>query len=445
MSDFLTNDTKAIILLCGVLGKDRAAKPLTQTEYNALVRWLINENMRPEGLLQCEKLNLAATGSGIDEGRLKSLLGRGVQLGFVVEEWQRNGIWIISRSDRDYPARYKKHLKDKAPPLLFGVGDRSLLKGGGVAIVGSRNVDSDGEDFTRKIAKICAYNNMPVISGGARGVDQTAMTATIDSGGITIGVLAENLLKKSLERNARKAISDGQLLLISPYHPNARFTVGTAMDRNKLIYAMADYGLVVSAEHKKGGTWAGAIEELKRENALPIFIRSGKNIPTGNKELLELGAIEWQEVISRDNLSQQLSDLAKSVKSNKQGNLNLFDLEEQNISQADKSKTDDKQEAVSTDTIIENSHMITPESTIYEVVLPIIINQLGTPTAVDELTKILDVSKTQLNSWIKKAVNEGRIKKLLRPVRYEKITPDKMKNMSSIASQGITNACTRTK
>ena len=435
MSNFLTNDTKAIILLCGVLGKDRSVKPLMQAEYNVLVRWLFSEKMRPEDLLQHEKLDLAAVGSGIERERLKSLLGRGVQLGFVVEEWQRNGIWIISRSDSDYPARYKKHLKDKAPPLLFGVGDRSLLRGGGVAIVGSRNVDSDGEAFTRKTAETCAYNNIPVISGGARGVDQIAMTAALDSGGITIGVLAENLLKKSLERNARKAISDDQLLLISPYHPNARFTVGTAMGRNKLIYAMADYGLVVSAEHKKGGTWAGATEELKRDNALPIFIRSGKNIPAGNKELLELGAIEWQEVISRDNISQQLSDSAKSVKSNKQENLSLFDLQEQNISQADNSKTDDKQEAVSTETIIKDSHMITPESTIYEAVLPIIINQLGSPTAVDELTTILDVSKTQLNSWIKKAVNEGRIKKLLRPVRYEKITPDKMNNMSSISSK----------
>jgi predicted Rossmann fold nucleotide-binding protein DprA/Smf involved in DNA uptake len=34
------------------------------------------------------------------------------------------------------------------------------------------------------------------------------------------------------------------------------------MGRNKLIYAMADYGLVVSAEHKKGGTWAGELAIL---------------------------------------------------------------------------------------------------------------------------------------------------------------------------------------
>lgn len=437
MSNFLTNDTKAIILLCGVLGKDRTVKPLTQAEYNTLVRWLISEKMRPEDLLQHEKLDLAAAGSGIERERLKSLLGRGVQLGFVVEEWQRNGIWIISRSDSDYPARYKKHLKDKAPPLLFGVGDRSLLRGGGVAIVGSRNVDSDGEAFTRKTAETCAYNNIPVISGGARGVDQIAMTAALNSGGNTIGVIAENLLKKSLERNARKAISNGQLLLISPYHPNARFTVGTAMGRNKLIYAMADYGLVVSAEHKKGGTWAGATEELTRETSLPIFVRPGKSIPAGNKELLKLGAFEWPEVVNRDNLSQRLADLSKGVKRNKQENLSLFDFQKRHTSQIDKSKIDEKQEAASIGPMIEDSPMTTSGSTIYEAVLPVIINQLESPTAVDELSKILGVSKTQLNSWIKKAVNEGRIRKLLRPVRYERTTQNELNNLGDNSSQGI--------
>lgn len=421
MNNFLTDDTKAIILLCGVLGKDRSMIPLTQSEYNRLVSWLVSEKMRPEELLQHKNIKLAAIGSGIGLERLKPLLGRGVQLGFAVEEWQRNGIWILSRSDQDYPLRYKKHLKDKAPPLLFGVGDRSLLQGGGVAIVGSRKVDREGEEFTRKTAELCAYNRMPVATGGARGIDQIALTAALDAGGITIGVLAENLLKKSLERYARNAISDGQLLLISPYHPNARFTVGTAMGRNKLIYAMADYGLVVSAEHKKGGTWFGAAEELKREYSLPIFIRSGKNVPIGNKKLLDLGAIAWQEVNNRENLNQQLTDLIKSLKSNKQKDLSIIELQEQHFAQTDKSKKDEKQGSLFAEPMIEYSPASTQESTIYEAVLPIIINQLRSPTAADELSKILNVSKTQLNTWIKKAVNEGRIRKLLNPVRYEKI------------------------
>ncbi|MGL4207839.1 MAG: DNA-processing protein DprA, partial [Candidatus Adiutrix sp.] len=242
----------------------------------------------------------------LDQQRLESLLSRGVHLAFALEEWERCGIWVISRSDAAYPRRYKQHLKDKAPPLLFGVGKCSLLNGGGFAIVGSRKVDQAGETFTSYVAKLCAQNQMPVISGGARGVDQISMTNTLEAGGITIGVLAENLLKTSLSRTTRHAISEGRLALLSPYHPTARFSVGAAMGRNKLIYALADYGLVVSAEYKKGGTWAGAVEELSRETPRPVFVRNGKNAPAGNRELLSLGALSWPEQIDKNNLKSKL-------------------------------------------------------------------------------------------------------------------------------------------
>jgi len=389
MSNLLTDDTKVIMLLCGVFGKDYSIRPLTQTEYNALARWLNSEKMRPEDMLKSENIGSAAMGSGINQERLKTLLGRGVQLGFAVEEWQRNGIWVISRSDKEYPTRYKKHLKDKAPPLIFGVGDKSLLHGGGIAIVGSRNIDADGEAFTRKTAELCVKNRMPIISGGARGVDQIAMVAALDEGGISIGVLADNLLKKSLERNARNSISDRRLLLMSPYHPYARFTVGTAMGRNKLIYAMADYGLVVSAEHIKGGTWAGATEELKRNNSRTVFVRSGENVPPGNKNLLDLGALEWPEIKNRKKLNQQLADLAANrMKKKEQENLSLFDFQEQDIQQAEEAKNTEKKDI----------SIVTSDCTIYKAVLPIIMNHLGSPTTINELSKTLNVSKTQLNS-----------------------------------------------
>jgi len=442
MNDFLTEDTQAVILLCGVFGKDRSEKPLSLTEYSSLVRWLIEVKMRPGDLLQKENITEASKGSGIDKQRLESLLGRGVQLGFAVEEWQRNGIWIISRSDADYPARYKKHLKDKAPPLLFGVGNRALLSGGGLGIVGSRNVDQVGEAFTRQIAERCARNQMPVVSGGARGVDQISMIAALEAGGVTIGVLAENLLKKSVERKYRHAIADGQLLLISPYHPNARFTVGTAMGRNKLIYAMADYGLVVSAEHKKGGSWAGAQEELKRENRRPVFVRTGSRVPKGNSKLLELGAIEWSETIEKNKLKEQLDKIAASNRPpEKVKQPTLFDVikntEEPTATVNQNNRaTSEKVEKINKlkDNLIQNeSSCILPSSSIltsiYEAVLPVILKQLETAMSSDELAKLLDVNKTQLNVWLKKAVVDGFVKKLTRPVRYEAVK-------SMIAQQG---------
>ncbi len=328
MNKLLTDDTKAIILLCGILGNDRSVKPLAQREYSSVVKWLISRNLRPASLLDREHTESVAVESGLDVERLRLLLDRGIQLGFAVEDWHRSGIWVISRSDQDYPVRYKRHLKDKAPPLLFGVGDHSLLRGGGVAVVGSRNIDPDGEEFSREIGELCAVNNMPVVSGCARGVDQIAMKAALDAKGIVVGVLADNLLQKSTERYARNAISDKRLLLISPYHPVARFTVGTAMGRNKLIYAMADYGLVVSAEYKKGGTWAGAEEELKRSESLPIFVRVSDVTLVGNKKLLDLGAIEWPKNLKKRRLNKQLDEAVSKVTIRKKtDDLTLFDVQ----------------------------------------------------------------------------------------------------------------------
>lgn len=423
MSNFLTEDTKVIILLCGVFGKNHSEKSLSLSEYSTIVRWLIEVKKRPGDLLQQDNITEASMCSGIDKQRLETLLGRGVQLGFAVEEWQRNGIWIISRSDADYPARYKKHLKDKAPPLLFGAGNRSLLIGGGLGIVGSRNVDQAGENFARQVAEFCAYNHMPVVSGGARGVDQISMNAALEFGGVAIGILAENLLKKSVERSARQAIADGRLLLISPYHPNARFTVGTAMSRNKLIYGMSDYGLVVSAEYKKGGTWAGAEEELKRENSLPVFVRIGNGVPQGNNKLLDLGATPWPTSIDRNNFIKELHDVAiNSLNNRLQKNPSLFDFQEpQEAESAEKlppgiAHTDYKP----TDTEPENKKQES-SSSIYQTVLPIILNQLDSPITAEELSEALDVNTTQLNRWLKKAVDEHKIVIMTNPVRYRKL------------------------
>lgn len=428
INDFLTEDTKAIILLCGFLGKNTPVKPLSLAEYSLLVYWLISTQKRPRDLLQKDTVIDASLGTGINKSRLEVLLGRGIQLGFAVEEWQRSGLWVLSRSDADYPERYKKHLKDKAPPLLFGAGSRSLLRGGGLGIVGSRSVDHAGEAFTRHVAELCAYNHMPVVSGGARGVDQISMSAALEAGGVVVGILAEALLKKSIERNTRQAIADGRLLLLSPYHPNARFSVGTAMGRNKLIYALSDYGLVVSAEHKKGGTWAGAEEELKRENALPVFVRTGSNTPAGNSKLMPLGAIPWPDSIERDDFKQQLRDLAVSVyRSQPNEKQNFLDtplpIESSLTTESllESKKIDERPISSEQDLPVqpEGKALECPTS-IYHAALPLLIDKLDSPTTVEELVETLDVNKAQLNVWLQRAVKENRVTKLSKPVRYQR-------------------------
>ena len=82
---------------------------------------------------------------------------------------------------------------------------------------------------------------------------------------------------------------DGQLVLLTPYAPTAGFSVGAAMGRNKVIYGLAEFAVVVSSDFQTGGTWAGAVEALKA-GWCPVFARDGADVPKGNRELLKLGA-----------------------------------------------------------------------------------------------------------------------------------------------------------
>ena len=226
----------------------------------------------------------------IDVDRIKRLLERGAAMALAIEKWTSSGVWIICRSDEDYPVRLKQHLKKQAPAILYGVGHPGLLQSGGLAVVGSRNVDNIGEQFTRLAVAACAKQGIPIVSGGARGVDQVAMLEGLHAGGTVVGALADSLLKSAVAKKYRDGIREQRLVLVSAFLPEAHFNVGNAMGRNKHIYALADYGLIISAEVGKGGTWAGVTEELKRPDARPVFVRDEPKAPEGNRALIKLGA-----------------------------------------------------------------------------------------------------------------------------------------------------------
>ncbi len=273
MSNYnVSPDTEAVLLLCGRFG-DRASgvDPLAAGEYTRLTRWLRERQLRPASLLEGAAL-VDLVEAKLEAVRIEALLKRGAAMALTTEKWLRSGLWIVSRSDEGYPQRLKKKLGQDSPALLFGAGDISLLDAGGLAIVGSRNASESELDFTRDVAARCAREGIGVVSGGARGVDAAAMQGAGQAEGKVTGVLADSLLRACVNRDNRIGLEDGRFVLASPFNPEAGFNTGNAMQRNRYIYALADYALVVQSDFEKGGTWAGAVENLK-EGWVPLFVR----------------------------------------------------------------------------------------------------------------------------------------------------------------------------
>ena len=197
--------------------------------------------------------------------------------------------------------------------MLYGCGDAASLDAGGLAVVGSRNVDDGLIEYTEKVGRLAAETKRTVVSGGARGIDQAAMHGALDAGGYVAGVLADGLERAAMLRAYREALMDGRLVLICPYDPAARFLVGHAMQRNKLIYALSDAALVVSSDYEKGGTWAGAVEQLDKLKLVPVYVRANGGSGKGLEGLRERGAMPWPEPKTPEAFEKTL-DTAPSVK-----------------------------------------------------------------------------------------------------------------------------------
>ena len=413
----LNPDTQVVLLLCGRFGqlKNADIKPLTDGEYNLLAEWLRSHNMRPADLLTDEGVNrLQDAGLALPANftRLKTLLERGGVLALAVEGWTNKGLWVISRSDEAYPRSLREGRL--GPPILYGVGNKELLSLGGLAIVGSREVDKEGLDFTRQVAQACARQNIQVVSGGARGVDIEAMMAAVDMGGTAVGVLPDSLIKSAVAGKYRSALVAESLALVSPYDPNAGFDVGSAMGRNKYVYGLADWALVVSSTADKGGTWGGAVEALKAGKK-SVFVRTEGNIPEGNHKLLEKGAITfpsepWDDLATR--LSQPGTvTLASGIV---QEQMLIEEAPAEYVPSVGVPQADVREQTEQDATLAGSS----PPKSVYAAILPLILSHLYEPSDARSLAQVLEVRPMQLHDWLERAVSEGWISRYGRSPRY---------------------------
>ncbi len=319
----LTDNALVTILLCSYIGvKDGNYKPYTAIQWSNLVSKIIYSSIKePAKLLYLSQEEICKNLSiNTDESdRIKKLLSRGANIAFKLEEFERKGISIITRSDNNYPYRLKSLLKKSAPPIIYYSGDISIANYKGIAIVGSRNIDKDGEQFAKDLARKAAEENLSVISGGARGIDSISENSALNNGGRVISVLADSLLKKLKIKDVRDSINSGKLLLMTANNPDAPFTAGGAMNRNKFIYVLSQSAFVVASDYNKGGTWAGATENIKND-WVNTYVANTNNY-SGNIKLIQKGAK------AIDNIKDiTITDLlSNNIKNSEQ--LDIFDLE----------------------------------------------------------------------------------------------------------------------
>jgi DNA processing protein len=229
----------------------------------------------------------------------------------IVESAERLGARIFVPDDVDYP-ELLRHIPDP-PPVVFTVGDASLLTRPAAAVVGSRDHSSYGADVCRRITGAAAGAGAVIVSGMARGLDAVAHTAALESGGSTIGVLGNGhgVIYPSANRKLYEQVAASGLL-VSEFPPGERPHAGSFPRRNRLISGLSRVTVVIEAAIGSGAliTAGTALDQGREVMAVPGNITSPTSI--GCNRLIRDGATP---LLEPGDLMQHFPELAQPADS----------------------------------------------------------------------------------------------------------------------------------
>lgn len=222
--------------------------------------------------------------------------------------YNQHAVQLISYKDANYPLSLL-HTAD--PPLVLYVKGKLPTEDYRFAVVGSRACTEYGRRAADYFASELAERGVPIISGGARGIDTAAHAACLRKGGKTVAVLGCGLDIVYPEENAglfQRIVEQGGAV-VSEFAPETPPIYYNFPARNRIIVGLSQGVLVAQAAKKSGAIITAniAADEGRDVYCVPGNIFDKTSI--GCHELIRMGAklVDNVEHILEDKLSWEMA------------------------------------------------------------------------------------------------------------------------------------------
>lgn len=261
----MTGKARGWLLLTSHLG-DPDRKTLTPSQIRTLFQRLRGREAE-EAHRELTEQDLLRLGYGREMARhILALLSQGEALEFYLRRGKQLGCVPVTRACEAYPDLLRRRLGPDAPGCLWVRGDVSLLNRRAVSLVGSRELLAPNREFAAEVGRHAAREELVLVSGNARGADRTAQESCLASGGQVLSIIADDLSAKP---------SLPGLTFLSEEDFDAPFSAQRALHRNHTIHALGQMVFVAQAGLRKGGTWSGTAENLRRGWSPVVCFRDG--------------------------------------------------------------------------------------------------------------------------------------------------------------------------
>ena len=242
-----------------------------------------------KALFEASKEELLATGICEPKNVVQFITKRSFDLPRKLDTFcKMKGVQLLSIYDEAYPKALRE-IHD--PPLVLYVRGQIPNASYAIGVVGSREATHYGLKAAKILAGDLAKEGIPIISGGAKGIDTAAHEAALQAGGTTVAVLGCGLdinypsgNQKLFERIAQRGA------VISEYPPGTAPMAINFPARNRIIVGLSR-GIVVAEAARKSGaliTAHIAADEGREVYCVPGNIFEGTSI--GCHDLIRTGA-----------------------------------------------------------------------------------------------------------------------------------------------------------
>lgn len=292
----LSDESNVTLLLTSHLGAavdETSDDTLGPTQWHDFTRAVNESSIDSIGeLLSFDTSELPATlfSDKISREWVTERLSNASRLALELEDLNQSGIWVTTEFEQSFPSQLIETLGRKAPPFLYVAGNAENFQPEAVGFVGSRDATDSDLEYTRDLADMALKDGFAVVSGGAKGVDSAAEEAGLNAAGPVIEFPAEGIKNSLSNNNLRESVLNGDLTIASMYRPDASWSIGGAMGRNKLIHGYGKYTFVIRSGDETGGTWEGATENLSNEFS-ELFVCTHQDDAPGNEKLISKGGV----------------------------------------------------------------------------------------------------------------------------------------------------------
>jgi len=272
---------------------------------------LIQKLGSARALFEADAQTLTATGVCTQAAISKFIATRDASLPQKIDYFCRQeGVSLLTRADAAYPACLRQ--TSDAPLVLYVKGELPLAPYA-LAIVGSRRCTGYGVKAATCFATAMAREGIPVISGGARGIDTAAHEACLKAGGVTVAVMGCGLDVCYPAENARLFARIARRgALVTEYPPEVPPLSANFPARNRIIVGLSQAVLVAEAGQRSGAVITAniAADEGREVYCVPgnIFdltsigchelIRTGAKLVDTPKDVLE-DRQSWLQAMNR--------------------------------------------------------------------------------------------------------------------------------------------------